>query len=41
MMTVAASMIFAFIMLVAFENISVGVFMTLVGLVLSLANYTF
>ena len=41
MMTVAASMILAFVMLVAFEQVSVGVFMTVVGLLISLATFTF
>jgi hypothetical protein len=41
MMTVAASMILAFVMLVAFENISIGVFMTIIGLAISLATFTF
>jgi hypothetical protein len=41
MLPVAASMIFAFVMLVAFEQLSVGIFMTIVGIALSIATFTF
>jgi hypothetical protein len=41
MMPIAASMIFALVMLVAFEQVSVGIFMTLVGIAISLATFSF
>ena len=39
MMPVAAATIFAFLMLVSFEKISVGIFMTLIGIALSIATF--